>query len=139
MSYTINELKVGQSATFTKTISESDVYLFAGISGDLNPAHVNSEYAKETMFKDRIAHGVLVSSLISTVFGMYLPGPGSIFLENNVKFKKPVYFNDTITAKVEVSELLTEKNIVKFVTECTNQKGEVVIVGDATLMPPKTK
>lgn len=137
MSYTIEMLEVNQKATFTKTLTESDVYTFAGVSGDLNPAHVNEEYCKNTMFKTRIVHGMLVGSLISTVFAMQLPGPGSIFLENNCKFKKPVFINDTITAEVEVSELLIEKNIVKFVTRCTNQNGDVVIEGTAVLMPPK--
>lgn len=137
MSYTIEMLEVNQKATFTKTLTESDVYTFAGVSGDLNPAHVNEEYCKNTMFKTRIVHGMLVGSLISTVFAMQLPGPGSIFLENNCKFKKPVFINDTITAEVEVSELLKEKNIVKFVTRCTNQNGDVVIEGTAVLMPPK--
>lgn len=137
MSYTIEMLELNQKATFTKTLTESDVYTFAGVSGDLNPAHVNEEYCKNTMFKTRIVHGMLVGSLVSTVFAMQLPGPGSIFLENNCKFKKPVFINDTITAEVEVSELLIEKNIVKFVTRCTNQNGDVVIEGTAVLMPPK--
>lgn len=137
MSYTIDMLEVGQKESFTKTITESDVYTFAGVSGDLNPAHVNEEYAKNSMFKKRIAHGVLSGALISTVFGMKMPGPGSIFMENNMKFLKPVYFNDTITAEVEVAEVLLEKNIVKFETRCINQNGDVVIKGTATLMPPK--
>ncbi|WP_423363707.1 MaoC family dehydratase [Mycoplasma sp. P36-A1] len=137
MSYTIDMLELGMNASFTKTITESDVYTFAGVCGDLNPAHINDEYAKNSMFKARIAHGMLCGSLISTVFGMQMPGPGTIFMENNMKFKRPVYFNDTITATVEVSEMLTEKNIVKFTTKCTNQDGVVVIEGTATLMPPK--
>lgn len=137
MSYTIEMLEVGQKASFTKTITESDVYTFAGVSGDLNPAHINEEYAKKSMFKTRIAHGMLGGSLISTVFGMDMPGPGAIFLENNMKFKKPVLFNDTITAEVEVNELIVEKNIAKFTTRCTNQHGDVVIEGTAVLMPPK--
>lgn len=137
MSYTIEMLELGQKASFTKTLTESDVYTFAGVSGDLNPAHINEEHCKTTMFKTRIVHGMLVGSLISTVFGMQLPGPGSIFMENNCRFKKPVFINDTITAEVEVSELLVEKNIVKFVTRCINQNGDVVIEGTAVLMPPK--
>lgn len=137
MSYTIEMLEVGQTESFTKTMSESDVYMFAGVSGDLNPAHTNEEACKKTMFKTRICHGMLVGSLISTVFGMQLPGPGSIFMENNLKFKRPVFINDTITAEVEVSEILLEKNIVKFVTRCINQNGDIVIEGTAVLMPPK--
>ena len=137
MSITIDMMEIGQKATFTKTVTESDVYMFAGVSGDLNPAHTNEEYCKNTIFKTRIAHGMLGASFISTVFGMTLPGPGTIFLENNCKFKKPVFFNDTITAEVEVSEIIEEKNIVKFVTRCFNQNGDIVIEGTATLMPPK--
>ena len=137
MSYTIDRLEIGQKATFSKTLSESDVYLFAGISGDLNPAHINEELSKKSLFKTRIVHGALTSSLISTVLGMTLPGNGTIFIENNVKFKKPVYFNDTITAEVEVVEILLEKNIVKFNTRCLNQKDEVVVEGNAVVMPPR--
>lgn len=137
MSLTIKELSVGQKAQFTKTMSESDVYLFAGITGDFNPAHINEEHSKNTMFKNRIVHGMLTASLISTVFGMYLPGPGAIFLENNARFLKPVYIGDTLTAEVEVSELIVEKNISKFITKVTNQDGQVVLEGSAVLMPRK--
>ena len=137
MSYTIEMIKLNQKASFTKTVTENDVYQFAEVSGDKNPAHTDEEYCKNTIFKTRIAHGMLGASFISTVFGMDLPGPGTIFLENNCRFKKPVFFNDTITAEVEVSEIIMEKNIVKFVTRCYNQNGDVVIEGTATLMPPK--
>lgn len=137
MSHTIDMIEIGQKATFSKTITESDVYLFAGISGDLNPAHINEELSKKSIFKTRVVHGALTSSLISTVFGMDFPGPGTIFIENNTKFKKPVFFNDTITAEVEVVEILNEKNLVKFKTLCINQNNEVVIEGTATVMPPR--
>lgn len=136
MAYTINDLTLNQNESFTKTISETDVYMFAGVSGDLNPAHVNEVYAQDSLFKGRIAHGMLVASLISTVLGTTLPGPGTIFLENNCRFKKPVYFNDTITATVEVAEIDKEKNRVVFNTKCVNQRGEVVIEGTAKVMPP---
>jgi len=139
MSYTIEELHIGQTASFTKTISESDVYLFAGITGDFNPAHVNAAYAGETTFKRRIVHGMLSASFISTVIATYVPGEGSIYLDQEVKFKSPVYFGDTITAKVEVIEINTLKNRVRLRTVCTNQNNVLVVDGEATIMPPTKK
>ena len=136
---TIEEMELGQSASFTKTITETDVYLFAGISGDLNPAHINEAYAKETMFKGRIAHGILCGSLISTVFGMYLPGPGSIYMKQEFKFLAPVRFGDTLTATCSVKEKITEKNRVIFDCKVANQDGTAVIEGEAMIMPPKKK
>ncbi len=133
-SYT--ELNIGDSASFTKTISESDVYLFAGISGDLNPAHLNEPYAQGTFFKGRIAHGILCSGLISAAIGMQLPGPGTIYLRQELNFTAPVHIGDTITAKVEIAEKL-EKNRVRLRTTCTNQNGDVVIDGEALVSPPK--
>ena len=134
---TINEMSVGQQASFTKTVSETDVYLFAGITGDLNPAHTNQVASEKTMFKGRIAHGMLSAGFISAVLGMYMPGPGTIYLGQELKFTKPVRFGDTVTATCTVSELLPEKNIAKLDTICTNQRGEVVVKGMATVMPPK--
>lgn len=133
----ISDIKIGDTASFQKTISESDVYLFGGITGDLNPAHFNEVLAKESFFKGRIAHGMLVGSFISTVLGMYLPGPGSIYLGQELKFLAPVRFNDTITATGEVIEILKEKNRIIMRTTCTNQDGILVIDGTATVMPPK--
>ncbi len=98
-------LEVGMSAQFSKTISEGDVYGLAGIIGDFNPVHVNEEYAKTTLFKRRIAHGVLGVGLISTVAGMKLPGPGAIYLDQQVKFRSPIYFGDTATATVTIEEV----------------------------------
>ncbi|MCL2376226.1 MAG: MaoC family dehydratase [Defluviitaleaceae bacterium] len=134
---TINQITMGQSASFAKTITETDVYMFAGISGDQNPAHINEEYAKDGMFKGRIAHGMLGASLISTVLGMYLPGPGTIYLGQTLKFMAPVRFGDTIRATCTVKDKIEEKN--RLVLECivTNQDGVVVISGEATVMPPK--
>ncbi|MBS7527414.1 MAG: 3-hydroxybutyryl-CoA dehydratase [Clostridiales bacterium] len=133
----IDELKVGDKASFTKTITETDVYLYAGISGDLNPAHINQVESEKTMFKGRIAHGMLTASFISTVLGCYLPGPGTIYLGQTLKFKKPVRFGDTITAVAEVISADQEKNRVILKTTCYNQNDEVVIEGEATAMPPK--
>lgn len=133
----IDELKVGDKASFTKTITETDVYLYAGISGDLNPAHINQVESEKSMFKGRIAHGMLTASLISTVLGCYLPGPGTIYLGQNLKFKKPVRFGDTITAVGEVISLDMEKKRCILKTTCYNQDDEIVIEGEATCMPPR--
>lgn len=137
MLKTIDKIQVGDTASFTKTISESDVYMYAGISGDFNPAHVNAVEAEKGMFKERIAHGMLTASLISTVLGCHLPGPGTIYLSQELSFKRPVKFGDTIEAKVEVVERIEEKNRLILRTTCTNQHGEIVIDGKAMVMPPK--
>lgn len=100
---TINDLKIGERAAFSKTISESDVYLFAGITGDFNPAHVNQPYAEKTFFKARIAHGMLVAGLLSAVMANQLPGPGSVYIHQGLDFKAPVYIGDTVTARVKSS------------------------------------
>lgn len=134
---TIKELSIGNKAFFQKTISESDVYLYGGITGDLNPAHINEEYAKNTIFATRIAHGMFTAGLISAVLGMKLPGCGTIYLGQELKFTAPVLIGDTVKAEVEVIEILEEKNRVKLRTTCTNQKGDKVLDGIATVMPPK--
>jgi len=130
----INDLQVGQSASYTKTITETDVYLFAGITGDANPVHINAVYAKESMFKDRVVHGMLTAGLISTVLGMYLPGPGSIYAKQDIKFLAPVYFNDTITATCTIKEIIHEKKRVILETKVTNQDGKDVITGEAHII-----
>ena len=134
---TIDELSVGQTASFTKTISESDVYLFAGITGDFNPAHVNEAYAKNTAFKTRIAHGMLSAGLISNVLGNQLPGPGTIYMQQQLNFRAPVAIGDTVTATVEVVEILREKKRVRLKTVCSNQDGVVVLDGEALISPPR--
>jgi 3-hydroxybutyryl-CoA dehydratase len=134
---TISEMKLGDSASFTKTVSEHDVYTYAGVSGDFNPAHVNEVEAQKGMFGKRIAHGMLSAGFISTVLGTQLPGPGTIYMGQELRFTKPVFFGDTITATVTVAELIPEKNRAILDTVCTNQNGEVVIKGKATVMPPK--
>lgn len=113
------------------------MYLFAGISGDFNPAHLNEQEAKNTIFKERIAHGILTAGLISAVLGTRLPGPGTIYLDQYLSFRKPVYFGDTITARVTVLEKNIEKNIIICETNCYNQREEIVLIGKATVMPPK--
>ncbi len=134
---TINELKVGEKAEFSKTVSEADVYLFAGVTGDFNPAHVNEAYAKTTFFKTRIAHGLLAAGFISSVMAMKLPGPGTIYLRQELDFKAPVKFGDTITAQVEVLEIMKEKKRVRLKTTCINQDGTVVLDGEAVVTPPR--
>jgi 3-hydroxybutyryl-CoA dehydratase len=136
---TIEQLKIGDAAEFTKTISESDVYLFAGVTGDLNPAHINEPYAQNTFFKARIAHGMLLAGFISSVIGMQLPGPGSIYIRQELNFLAPVRIGDTVTARVEVTQSVSEKNRITLRTTCTNQEGKLVVDGEATISPPKAK
>jgi len=134
---TIKEIKIGDKASFQKTITETDVYLYAGITGDLNPAHINQVESEKTMFQGRIAHGMLTAGLVSAVLGMQLPGPGSIYLGQELKFTAPVRIGDTIKAEVEVIEKNEDKNRIKLSTTCTNQDGVEVLKGIATIMPPK--
>ncbi|WP_418965515.1 MaoC family dehydratase [Cetobacterium sp.] len=129
-----SDLKIGMKESISKTITETDIILFAGITTDVNPAHINEEYAKTTMFKHRIAHGMLGAGLISAVLGTRLPGEGSIYLGQELKFLAPVYAEDTVTATVQIIELIPEKNRVILKTVCTNQDGIEVITGKATLM-----
>lgn len=134
---TIDTIQIGDSASFTKTVTESDINLYAGISGDFNPAHINAEAAKGSMFGQRIAHGMLSAGFISNVLGMQLPGPGTIYMGQELRFVKPVYIGDTVTATATVIERNEEKNRLKLETVVTNQKGEPVITGTATVMPPR--
>jgi dehydratase len=132
----IDEIVIGEKACFSKTITEGDVYLYAGIIGDLNSAHINEEAARKGIFGKRIAHGMLTAGLVSTVLGMKLPGEGTIYMGQELKFTKPVYFGDTVTATVEVSEKIKDK-FLKLKTVCMNQNGEVVLEGVAMVLPPK--
>jgi 3-hydroxybutyryl-CoA dehydratase len=131
------ELKVGQTAEFSKTVSESDVYLYAGVTGDFNPAHINEAYAQQTFFKTRIAHGMLTAGFISAVLATRLPGPGTIYLRQELNFLAPVRIGDTVTAKVEVIEIVADKNRVRLKTTCINQDGTQVLDGEALISPPK--
>ncbi|MBU4133430.1 MAG: OB-fold domain-containing protein [Proteobacteria bacterium] len=136
LGYSYDALEVGMSDSFTKTISETDVYLFAGISGDFNPMHMNEEFAKTTPMGTRIAHGALPQCLIAPVLGMKLPGLGTIALEVTTRFKAPTYFGDTITATGEVVEKLPERRWVRMALTFTNQKNELVAEGSALVLPP---
>ncbi|OMH32648.1 MaoC family dehydratase [Motiliproteus sp. MSK22-1] len=131
--YYLEDLEVGMSASYAKTVSESDVYTFAGITGDNNPVHINEEFAATTQFKKRIVHGMFSAGLISTVLGTRLPGPGAIYIDQTLKFKAPVYIGDTVTATATVEEIDVRRRRVKLKTVCTvNDK--VVAQGEATNM-----
>lgn len=128
-------LELNQEASFSKTITEADVYSYAGITGDFNEVHVNRVAASKTQFGQPIAHGMLVAGLISTVLGTKLPGAGTIYMEQDVKFLKPVFYGDTVTATVIVSEIINEqKGIYRLNTEITNQNDELVVDGYAVVM-----
>ena len=128
-------IQLGASASFAKTISESDVYGFAGLTGDFNSVHINKIEAEKGIFGQRVAHGMLVGSMISTVLGMYLPGPGALYLEQNLKFKLPVYIGDTVRAVATVTKILDEdKGIYYLTTFIYNQREETVIEGYAVVM-----
>ena len=134
---TIDQLHIGDRAVISKTIAESDIYLYAGITGDFNPAHVNEEYAKGTFFKTRIAHGMLSAGFISAVIGTRLPGPGTVYLRQTLDFLAPVRIGDTVTATVEVVEKMEEKKRVRLKTTCVNQEGKKVLDGEALVSPPR--
>jgi 3-hydroxybutyryl-CoA dehydratase len=135
----IHELKVGDSAEWSRTVTEDDIELFAKATGDFNPLHLDQAYAEKTFFKGRIAHGLLSLGFISTILGNILPGHGTIYLSQEVKFLAPVRIGDTLTARVEVLELLPEKNRAKFRTTCVNQEGKIVVDGTAWAMPPTSQ
>lgn len=133
----IDQLNIGDAEEFGKTISESDVYLYAGITGDMNPIHINESYAKTTFVKTRICHGMLSAGMFSTILGTSLPGPGTIYLRQEVDFIAPVKIGDTLTARVEVVEKDEKKNRVRMRTSCLNQNGIMVMDGIAVVSPPK--
>jgi 3-hydroxybutyryl-CoA dehydratase len=130
------KLKVGDTASRTKTITDEDVQNFAKASGDTNPVHLDEVYAAGTRFGRRIAHGMLTGSLISAILGNNLPGEGTIYLGQDFKFKAPVYIGDTITATVELVKFREDKRIATFHTTCTNQDGVLVIDGEAVVIAP---
>ena len=132
-------LTIGRTAEFTKTISLADVYAFAAASGDRNPVHLEASYAENTVFGGRIAHGLLVAGLISAVLGNTLPGPGTIYLGQELRFKAPVYIGDSVTARVEVIELRPDKRIATLSTNCYNQDGKILIDGKAVVQYPQSE
>jgi 3-hydroxybutyryl-CoA dehydratase len=135
MPYYIEDLKPGMAESFSKTVTERDIELFGEVSGDVNPVHFDEEFAKGTIFKGRIAHGVLSASYISTVLGMKMPGPGTIFMSLTTRFKAPVRIGDTVTATCTVREVVADKRRVLF--DCVCKVGDVTVVdGEALVMAP---
>ena len=130
-------MKVGDSAEITKKIEQSDIDAFANVTGDHNPVHVDEGFAKTTRFGRRIAHGMLTASLISAVLANKLPGEGSVYLGQTLQFVAPVFPGDEITARVTVKEIREDKPIVKLETICMNQREEVVVRGEATILLPQ--
>ena len=128
------KFKKGDTAFFSKKITDRDIQQFADVSGDHNPLHLDDEFAKQTRFGRRIAHGMLGASLISAVLANELPGQGSVYLGQTLKFVAPVFPDDTLTAKVTVVSIRDDKPIVKLETICTNQNGETIISGEATIL-----
>ena len=129
--------RIGAKTSVSKMITETDIIEFAEISGDYNPVHLNQKTAEKSVFGNRIAHGFLVGSIISNAIGMKLPGPGTIYLEQDMKFLKPVFIGDTVTAVIEVTDIINEnKNILKLSTIVTNQETEIVIDGYAVVKAP---
>jgi 3-hydroxybutyryl-CoA dehydratase len=137
-SLTINDLEIGQAAEFSKTITETDVAFFSAISGDFNPLHVDVQYAANSRFGARVAHGPLTLALSAGVLGMRLPGLGTIAVTNHIEYLRPVYIGDTITSRVEVRALDHERNRATMGLSWRNQSGELVAEGEAVVKPPKT-
>lgn len=133
--YFLEDLQIGQAGEFSKTITEADIVLYAGVSGDTNPLHLDADYAETTIFKSRIAHGMLSAGLISAVFGTLMPGPGAVYISQTLKFKAPVRIGDTVTARCTVAEIDTAKKRARFACECL-VAGKPVIEGEAVLMVP---
>jgi 3-hydroxybutyryl-CoA dehydratase len=132
-----DDIAIGEKAAFSKTITEADVMTFAALSGDVNPVHVDPDFARNTAFGRQIAHGMLAASLISTVIGTQLPGINSIYLGQELKFTAPVFFGDTLTAEVEVVEKRDDKPVMKLRTTVTKQDGTVVVEGVAVIKKPR--
>jgi len=138
-NFTFDELTLGQKASFSKQVTEQDVVLFAAVSGDVNPVHLDEAFAVETMFGGRIAHGMLSGAVISAALAMEMPGPGVIYLGQTLRFTRPVRIGDEITAHLEVTEKRDGKGIVKLACEVVNQDGKVVVSGEATVLAPREK
>ena len=130
--YLFEDLSIGMSASFSKTLSEADVKMFAGVTGDFNPLHVNREYAEQSIFKQQVAHGMLAAGLITAALGCKLPGPGAIYMHQELSFVAPIHFGDTVTATVTVKELIARHGHVIMSTMCT-VGGKEVVTGEARL------
>ena len=136
--YFIEDLTVGMSASYAKTITEADIVIFAGISGDNNPLHLNEEFAKESIFKGRIAHGMLTAVFISTVLGTKLPGPGCVYMNQEVKFRAPVRPGETVTTTVTISEVIVDQKRVMAQSVC-KVRDKIVVEGKSVLLVPSRK
>ena len=136
-SITYNEIEVGDQGEYSKTVTERDIALFGETSGDVNPVHFDEAYAKKTIFKGRIAHGLWSAGLISTCIGTIMPGPGSIYLGQTLDFKLPARFGDVLTAVVTISEKIDAKKLLIIDCVVSNQNGEVVVSGEARVIPPR--
>jgi 3-hydroxybutyryl-CoA dehydratase len=134
---TFDQLTIGDSDRFSKTVTDTDIYLFAGVTGDFNPAHIDEAYAQGTFFKTRIAHGMLSAGFISAVIGTRLPGPGTVYMRQTLDFLAPVRIGDTVTATVEVIEKMEDKKRVRLKTTCVNQEGTRILDGEALVSPPR--
>ncbi len=135
VGYFLEDLSVGMSASFSKTLTDADIVMFSGVSGDTNPVHLNEEYSRDTIFEGRISHGMLSAGFISAVLGTKLPGPGCIYVSQDLRFKAPVRPGDTVTARVTVMEIIPEKRRVMMRTQC--KVGDTLVIdGEATVMVP---
>lgn len=134
-----DELQIGDSTSLTRTVTDEDIQLFAYLSGDINPLHLDEDYAKTTQFGERIAHGMFVSILVTTAVATKLPGPGSIYRGQEMKFQRPVKIGDTITAELTIIEKKKRGNLIKIDCEMKNQRGETVFTGVSTAVAPSEK
>ena len=138
-NYTYDEIEIGQTASYSKHITEQDIQLFAAVSGDVNPVHLDAEFAATTPFKERIAHGMLTGAIISAALALELPGPGTIYLGQSMRFRLPVKIDDEITIQLEVTEKRDDKQFVTLQCKAVNQNGKTVATGTAEVMAPPEK
>ena len=136
---TYNEINVGDKASYAKTLTEEDILLFANVSGDINPVHLDEDFAKSTHFGGRIAHGIWSASLISAAIATELPGPGSIYLGQNLQFKRPVFINDRLSVELEIKEKIDKRQRVIINCKVSNQNNQVVLTGEADVIAPTEK
>jgi acyl dehydratase len=139
VNYTFEEIEIGQTAEYRKQVEERDIILFAEVSGDVNPLHLDPEFAAGTDFGERIAHGMLTGALISAALALELPGPGTVYLGQSLRFRRPVRIGDEITVKLEVIEKREDKGFVTLETTASNQDGKAVVTGTAEVMAPREK
>jgi acyl dehydratase len=138
-NYTFDEITIGQRAEYTKRVEERDIQLFAAVSGDVNPLHLDAEYAATTDFGERIAHGMLTGAFISAALALEMPGPGTVYLGQSLRFRRPVRIGDEITVRLEVAEKREDKGFVTLNCEAVNQQGKSVVTGTAEVMAPREK